>query len=73
MPEGIDLEGALKIGEEVSEQYAIRPARFYVVRIIRHKYRLSDGRIVTAPMPVMAHPRSNASESVLAQSATAKY
>lgn len=73
MPEGIDLEGAVKIGEEVSEQYAIRPARFYVVRIIRHKYRLSDGRIVTAPMPVMAHPRSNASESVLAHIATAKY
>lgn len=73
MPEGIDLEGAVKIGEEVSEQYAIRPARFYVIRIIRHKYRLSDGRIVTAPMPVMAHPRSNASESVLAHIATAKY
>lgn len=73
MPEGIDLEGAVKIGEEVSEQYAIRPARFYVIRIIRHKYRLSDGRIITAPMPVMAHPRSNASESVLAHIATAKY
>lgn len=73
MPEGIDMNGAVKIGEEVSEQYAIRPARFYVIRIIRHKYRLSDGRIVTAPMPVMAHPRSNASESVLAHIATAKY
>lgn len=73
MPEGIDLEGAVKMGEEISEQYAIRPARFYVVRIIRHKYRLADGRIVTAPMPVMAHPRSNASESVLAHIATAKY
>lgn len=73
MPEGIDMNGAVKIGEEVSEQYAIRPARFYVIRIIRHKYRLSDGRIITAPMPVMAHPRSNASESVLAHIATAKY
>ena len=72
-PEGLDMEGAVKIGEEVSEQYAIRPAKFYVIRIIRHKYRLSDGRILTAPMPVMAHPRSNASESVLAHIATAKY
>ena len=26
---------------------------------------LADGRIITAPMPVMAHPHSNASESVL--------
>nr|WP_106829780.1 IS66 family transposase [Parabacteroides pacaensis] len=73
MAEGIDLEGAVKMGEEVSEQYAIRPVRFYVIRIIRHKYRLRNGRIVTAPMPVMAHPRSNASESVLAHIATAKY
>ena len=49
------------------------PARFYVKRIIRPKYRLADGRIITAPMPVMAHPHSNASESVLAHIATAKY
>ncbi len=73
MPGGVSLEGAVKIGEEVSEQYAVHPARFYVLRIIRPKYRLSDGRIVTAPLPVMAHPRSNASQSVLAHIATAKY
>lgn len=73
MPEGLDMEGAVKIGEEVSEQYAVRPALFYVIRIIRPKYKLSDGRIITAPMPVMAHPRSNASESVLTHIATAKY
>ncbi|MFR6639856.1 MAG: IS66 family transposase, partial [Bacteroides thetaiotaomicron] len=63
MPEGLSLEGATKLGEEVSEQYAVSPARFYVKRIIRPKYRLADGRIITAPMPVMAHPHSNASES----------
>lgn len=73
MPEGISLVGAVKLGEEVSEQYAVRPARFYVIRIIRPKYKLADGRILTAPMPVMAHPRSNASGSVLAHIATAKY
>ena len=73
MPEGLSLEGATKLGEEVNEQYAVSPARFYVKRIIRPKYRLADGRIITAPMPVMAHPHSNASESVLAHIATAKY
>ena len=73
MPEGLSLEGAAKLGEEVSEQYAVSPARFYVRRIIRPKYRLADGRIITAPMPVMAHPHSNASESVLSHIATAKY
>lgn len=73
MPKGLSLEGAVKIGEEVSEQYAVRPARFYGIRIIRPKYKLANGRIVTAPIPVMAHPHSNASESVLAHIATAKY
>ena len=53
MPEGLSLEGATKLGEEVSEQYAVSPARFYVKRIIRPKYRLADGRIITAPMPVI--------------------
>lgn len=73
MPEDIDLEGAVKIGEEVSEQYAVHPAQFYVIRIVRPKYKLANGQIVTAPMPVTAHPRSNASASVLAHIATAKY
>lgn len=73
MPHDINLEGAVKIGEEVTEQYAVRPAEVYVIRTVRPKYRLADGRIVTAPMPVMAHPRSNASESMLAHIAVAKY
>ena len=46
MPEGLSLEGATKLGEEVSEQYAVSPARFYVKRIIRPKYRLADGRFL---------------------------
>ena len=46
MPEGLSLEGATKLGEEVSEQYAVSPARFYVKRIIRPKYRLADGEIL---------------------------
>ncbi|WP_259295776.1 hypothetical protein, partial [Phocaeicola vulgatus] len=29
MPEGLSLEGATKLGEEVSEQYAVSPARFW--------------------------------------------
>lgn len=73
MPDGINLEGAVRMGEEVTEQYAVRPAQVYVLRTVRPKYRLADGRIVVAPMPVMAHPRSNASESILSHIATAKY
>lgn len=73
MPDDVNLEGAVRMGEEVTEQYAVRPVQVYVIRTIRPKYRLADGRIVIAPMPVMAHPRSNASESILAHIATAKY
>lgn len=46
MSEGLSLEGAVKIGEEVSEQYAVRPARFYVIRIIRPKYKLANKKFV---------------------------
>lgn len=73
MPEGTNLEGAVKIGEEITEQYAVHPRILYVRRIIRPKYKLADGRIVTAPMPPMAHPHSNASESVLSHIAVLKY
>ena len=41
-PEGLSLEGAAKLGEEVSEQYAVSPARFYVRRIIRPKMCIRD-------------------------------
>lgn len=73
MPEGISLDGAVKIGEEISEQYAYRPAKIYVIRTIRYKYKLADGKIITAPMPATPHPRSNASASVLAHIAITKY
>ena len=36
MPEGLSLEGATKLGEEVSEQYAVSPARFYLYKL--HAY-----------------------------------
>lgn len=60
MPEGICLEGAVKIGEEISEQYAYRPAEIYVIRTIRYQYKFPDGRIITVPAPPTPHPRSNA-------------
>ena len=73
MPEGPFVGGSDEAGRGSERTVCCQPARFYVKRIIRPKYRLADGRIITAPMPVMAHPHSNASESVLAHIATAKY
>lgn len=69
----MDLTGAVRIGEEVSERYALRPSLFYIEQLVRPRYKLPDGRIVIASLPVMAHPRSNASESVLAHIAVSKY
>ena len=69
----VDLTGAVRLGEEITERYALQPRRLYVEQLIRPRYKLTDGRIVIAPMPETAHPRSNASESILAHIAVAKY
>jgi transposase len=68
-----DLEGAVRMGEEVTERYAIQPRQLYVEQLVRPRYKLADGCIVIAPFPVTAHPRSNASDSVLAHIAVSKY
>lgn len=68
-----DLTGAVLLGEEVSEQWAIKIQHLYVRRTVRKRYKLADGRIVIAPLPVQAYPKSNASESVLSHIAVAKY
>jgi transposase len=68
-----DLKGAVRMGEEITERYAIQPRQLYVEQLVRPRYRLADGRIAIAPLPVTAHPRSNASESVLAHIAVSKY
>jgi transposase len=69
----VNLEGAVRMGEEITERYAIQPRRLYVEQLVRPRYKLTDGCIAIAPLPVMAHPRSNASESVLAHIAVSKY
>lgn len=68
-----DLSGAVRMGEEITERYAVQPRRLYVEQLVRPRYKLPDGRIVIAPLPAMAHPRSNASESALTHIAVSKY
>ncbi|MDR0748624.1 MAG: transposase [Tannerellaceae bacterium] len=69
----VDLTGAVELRKEVSERYLLVPRTLVVERIVRPSYKLPDGRIVTAPLPLMAHLRSNAPESVLAHIAVSKY
>lgn len=64
-----------RIGEEVSEQLDVIPAKVQVLRHIRPKYACPCCRegIKTALMPPQPIPRSIASPGLLAYVATAKY
>ncbi len=67
---------ALKvIGEEVSEELHVVPARIEVIRHVRHKYACPtcEEGVNTAPAPAKLLPKSNASATLLAYIATAKY
>lgn len=64
-----------RIGEEVSEQLDVIPAKVRVLRHIRPKYACPCCRqgIKTAPLPPQPIPRSIASPALLAHVCTAKY
>ena len=63
------------IGEDVSEQLDIIPAKIQVIRHIRRKYacKTCEDNVVTALMPPQPLPKSNASPNLLAYSVIAKY
>lgn len=69
----VDLKGAKEIGKEITERLEIEPAKVYVARTVRPKYRLVDGRIVIAPLPIQALSRSNAGATMVASLAVSKY
>ena len=65
-PENIP-EGAVRIGEEVTELLEIKPMTVFVRRIIRPKYVLPEEKGITiAKLPSLPLPKSNASASLLA-------
>lgn len=70
--DGTELE---VIGEEVSEELHVVPARVEVIRHIRRKYACPtcEENVKTAPAPAKLLPKSNASTTLLAYVATAKY
>ena len=63
------------IGEEVSEELHVVPARLEVIRHVRRKYacRTCEDGVEIAPAPAKLLPKSNASATLLAYVATAKY
>ena len=56
------------IGEEISEQLDVIPAKIQVIRHIRRKYacKTCEDGVVTALMPPQPLPKSNASPNLLA-------
>ena len=78
-PEHINLENWTELAPEITEVLERETARWYVRRIIRHKYALKDKsqdeqtQVVTAPMPVLPIAKSYAGATVLADTIIDKY
>lgn len=80
-PENINAENWTELEPEVTEVLERDPARWYVRRIIRHKYVLKDKslagdiekQIITAPMPVLPIAKSYAGATLLADLVIDKY
>jgi len=78
-PENINTENCTELEPEVTEVLEREPSRWYVRRIIRHKYVLKaqapdiEKKIVTAPMPVLPIAKSYAGATVLADITIDKY
>ena len=64
-----------EIGEEVSEQLEIIPAKVIVRQLVRKKYACPccDGSLKLAPMPKQPIPKSIAGPGLIAYISTAKY
>jgi transposase len=78
-PEHLDLEKWTELAPEITEVVEREPARWYVNRIIRHKYALKDKslevekQIITAPMPALPIAKSYAGATLLADISIDKY
>jgi len=63
-----------KIGEEITEQLEMKPAKFWVKRTVRPKYKkVNDGSFLCAPLPPHLFPKSIAGYSVISDILTSKY
>ena len=72
-------EGAVKIGEAITEILEYRPGVMFVRKIVRPKYKVdtdpnsANTEIVTAPIPSLPIPAGNAGPSLLAYLLISKY
>jgi transposase len=75
-PENIP-EGAVKIGEAITEILEYKPAQIYVRRIVRPKYVVpaseGTGCVIVAPMPSIPILKGNAGASLLSHICVSKF
>lgn len=69
----VDVSGAVKIGEVVTEILEYIPGKIYVKRYVRPKYAVSSEEIVIADLPSLPIPRGNAGPGLLAQLQVGKF
>jgi transposase len=78
-PVRVDLENWTELEPEITEVLEKDPPRWYVRRIVRHKYVLKDktqeveAQVIIAPMPVLPIAKSYAGASLLADIIIDKY
>jgi transposase len=73
-PEGLDIEKANKIGEDITEILAFQPGELFVNKIVRPRYLDPfTNRIYQAPAPARSFERSNVDGSLVAQVIVEKY
>jgi transposase len=78
-PVNVDLENSAELEPEITELLERDPVRWFVRRIVRHKYvqkaqiQGAENQIVTAPMPALPIAKSYAGASVLADLIIDKY
>lgn len=65
-------QGSEKIGEEITEILEYTPGKLFVRKIIRPKYRTSEG-ITIGELPTLPIPKSNAGASLLSHILVSKF
>lgn len=73
-PEG-DLSELVHVGDEITEELEMEPAKYYIHRMIRRKYapKTGEGSFVVAPLPERVLDKAIAGASIITQAIVDKY
>ena len=73
-PEG-DLSEMVHVGDEITEELEVEPAKYYIHRIVRRKYapKSGEGSFKIGPLPERALDKSMAGAGIITQAIIDKY